>query len=71
MTQEDDTRDCSRRCSRAISYWLENGMRGWGESIPSVPGENLKIGLELADRHAIYFLFLVFLLVPLVGAALL
>jgi hypothetical protein len=38
----------------------------------SIPGENLKIGLaELADRHAIYFLFLVFLLVPLVGAALL
>jgi hypothetical protein len=38
----------------------------------SMPGENLKIGLaELADRHAIYLLFLVFLLVPLVGAALL
>jgi hypothetical protein len=37
-----------------------------------MPGENLKIGLaELADRQAIYFLFLVFLLVPLVGAALL
>jgi hypothetical protein len=42
-----------------------------GESIPSVPGENLKIGLAELDRHAIYFLFLVFLLVPLVGAALL
>jgi hypothetical protein len=33
-----------------------------------MPGENLEIGLaELADRHAIYFLFLVFLLVPFVG----
>jgi len=38
----------------------------------SKPAENLKIGLaELGDRHAIYFRFLVFLLVPFVGVSLL
>jgi len=44
MTQEDDTWECSRRCSRAISDWFENAKL---EGDSAQAAENLKI--DVAD----------------------
>jgi hypothetical protein len=66
MTQEDDTWECSRRCSRAISYWFEDG----GPGVDSVQAAETP-RLDWQTDIAIYFRFLVFLLVPFVRASLL